>query len=487
MILEALAHAPRATLVDARGAVSLGELFAEAEVRAAGLCARFGPLRGRRLAVFATPTRGFLVALLAIMRAGGTAVVTSTIHPAAEAGAACDRAGVLAIVAHADALEAARALSPRPIVELASLRAAGDPTPPVGSDDALLLFTSGTTAAPKGARITHDNLLAHARVLHEAWRWRPEDRLIHALPLHHLHGLGTALLTALAASATVELVPRFEPRAVLEAIASSPTPAVWMAVPTTIARVTAACDDARLRRGLAALRLVTNGSAGLPRSVSDRFFAIAGHRPLERFGMTECGVATTQPLDGRRVVGSSGFAVPGMEVRVVDEEIQVRGAGVFPGYDSSGPAARRRWGADASFDAEGWFKTGDAGALGPDGLIVHGRISVDVLKSGGYKLSALEIEAAIREHDAVDEVAVVGIPDEEWGDRVTAVIVARAEIDVDEVRAFLRERLAPYKIPKTFVLRDALPKNTIGKVTKPALIAELTHGRPTGARRGGLV
>jgi len=470
-ILDALAR--DATLVDSRGGVRLGELLAEVEVRAAALAERFG--RGERLAVVATPTRGFLVALLAVMRAGTVAVVLSPLHPPIEAGASCDRARVRAIVAHDDVASFARALAPRPVLSLESLHGRGDPPMPVASDDALLLFTSGTTAAPKGVRITHGNLLAHARVLHEAWAFGPDDRLIHALPLHHLHGLGTALLTALAASATVELLPRFEPAIVLDAIAAVPSGAVWMAVPTTIARLARAAHDTPSRTwidGLSRLRLVTNGSAGLPRPVGDRFEALCGLRPLERFGMTECGVATTQPLAGRRVPGSSGFPVTGMEVRIVDDQIFVRGPGVFPGYDG-----------EATAFEDGWFATGDAGDLGPDGLIVRGRLSVDVLKSGGYKISALEIEAAIREHEHVEDVAVVGLPDEEWGDRVVAAIVLRAAVDPDALRAFLRERLAPYKIPKELVFRASLPRNTIGKVVKPALIAELLDQGQFGATR----
>ncbi len=459
-ILSALS--PDATLVDERGAVGLGALLAEVERRAAGLARRFAP--GQRLAVVATPSRGFFVALLAVMRARTTAVVLSPLHPPHEADAACARARVVAAIVHEDAAAFAAGLSVE-AVALESLFALGDPPAPALEDDALVLFTSGTTAAPKGARLTHGNLLAHARVVHEAWALSGDDHLVHALPLHHLHGLGTAALTALAAGATVELLPKFEPARVLRAIASSARLPVWMAVPTTLARLTAAArteEHRAARTALGRLRLVTNGSAGLPKPVGDRFEALSGLRPLERFGMTECGVATTQPIVGRRVPGSSGFPVTGMDVRVRDDQIFVRGPGVFAGYDGL-PSALE----------DGWFPTGDAGELGPDGLVVRGRISVDVLKSGGYKLSALEIEAAIREHAAVEDVAVVGLPDEEWGDRVVAAIVPQGDLDVGELRAFLRDRLAPYKIPKQLLLRATLPRNGIGKVVKPALVAEL--------------
>lgn len=459
MILEALARASNGSIIDGEGQLGVELLLSRSCSIAASLRARFGTLTGRRIAVLAAPTRHFVVAVLGVMWSGATAVVLSTLHPAAELEAACARARVeLVIDGRVGSL---------PSIELASLDAHGDPPLPSPDDDALILFTSGTTATPKGARLTHANLWAHSRVLHDAWRWSSGDRLLHALPLHHLHGLGTALFTALSAGATCELLPRFDPRLVLEA---APRCTVWMAVPTTIARVLGSeltqirvSSDHPLRH----LRLVTNGSAALPRVHAERFRAIAGEFPLERFGMTEVGVVTTQPIDGPRVPGIAGRAVPGMEVRIVDDEIEVRGAGVFPGYDDE-DATR------AAF-RDGWFRTGDSGALDENGdLTVRGRISVDVLKSGGYKLSALEIESAIREHASVEDVAVVGVPDDEWGDLVTAVIVPQT-VDVDALRAFLRERLAPYKIPKRFELRDALPRNSIGKVTKPTLVESLTR------------
>jgi malonyl-CoA/methylmalonyl-CoA synthetase len=388
-----------------------------------------------RVPILASPTWEFVRELESVWRSGSCAVVLSPLHTMAERDAMWS---------------AARERS--------------------HEGDALVLFTSGTTAMPKAARLTHETLRAHSAVLHEAWRWSASDRLVHALPLHHLHGLGTALLTAKWAGAEIDLLPRFEPTAVWEAIGRA---TVYMGVPTTYAKLLRAFEEAdaatraRWEKGARALRLATNGSAAIPASIARRWEAIAGAPPLERFGMTEVGVVTTQSIDGPRVPGNSGRPVTGMEVRIgPEDEIEVRGAGVFPGYDDE--AITR-----ASF-RDGWFRTGDAGSIDANGdLFVHGRLSVDVLKSGGYKLSALEIEAAIREHPAVEEVAVVGLPDEEWGDLVTAAIVPRGELDLDALRAFLRERLAPYKLPRRFVVRASLPRNSIGKVVKPTLIAEL--------------
>jgi malonyl-CoA/methylmalonyl-CoA synthetase len=449
VILEALCKASSGSIVDGEGQVGLDLLLSRSASVASALRAR----GVRRVAVLAAPTRAFVIAVLGVMWSGATAVVLSPLHPPSELEAACARARVELVIDGS--------VAGVPSIALDELRGAGVPTFPAAESDALILFTSGTTAAPKGARLTHANLWAHSRVLHSEWRWSPDDRLLHALPLHHLHGLGTALFTALSAGATCELLPRFDPRLVIEA---APRCTVWMAVPTTIARVAGELTQicVSYSGALRGLRLVTNGSAALPRVHAERFRELAGEYPLERFGMTEVGVVTTQPLDGPRVPGVAGRAVPGMEVRIVDDEIQVRGAGVFPGYDDASEGVL----------VDGWFRTGDSGALDADGnLTVRGRISVDVLKSGGYKLSALEIEQAIREFPGVEDVAVVGVPDEEWGDLVTAVVVG--EVNLDALRAFLRDRLAPYKIPKRFVAADALPRNSIGKVTKPQLIASL--------------
>lgn len=445
-ILESLQRASGGAIVDQEGAISLAEILERAGCAASAL-------RGnKRIAVVARPGRDFVVEVLAAMWSGATAVVLSPLHPASELALACDRARVDVVVAH----RGLDVVLPRPLLLLDGIRGTTPPPLPDPNSDALLLFTSGTTATPKGARLTHRNLDHHSAVVREAWQWSREDRLVHALPLHHLHGLGTALFTSLSAGATCELLPRFDPQLVIDAEAT-----LWMAVPTMIARVLAAPGVNKLKR----LRLVTNGSAALPRVLGDRFSSVVGLRPLERYGMTECGVVTTQSLE-RRTEGSCGRAVPGMDVRIVEGEIEVRGAGVFAGYD------------DPMHDTfrEGWFRTGDAGELNSRGeLFVHGRISVDVLKSAGYKLSALEIEAAIRDCPGVEDVAVVGVPDEEWGDRVTAVIVGA--VDLEEVRAELQDRLAPYKIPKTFEVRETLPRNSIGKVLKSVLIAEFAKGR----------
>jgi malonyl-CoA/methylmalonyl-CoA synthetase len=324
-------------------------------------------------------------------------------------------------------------------------------------------------------------------LLGEAWAWQRGDVLLHVLPLHHLHGLGIAMLSALGAGASVRFLP-FEPRATWDAMAGA---TVFMAVPTVHAKLIAAFDDAddatraRWTANARALRLVTSGSAALPVTLGERWRALTGAYPLERFGMTEIGVGAANPLspDARRA-GTVGLPLRTVLTRIVGDdgrdadtgEMWIAGPCVFGEYHRRPDATR------AAFVQDGdvrWFKTGDTVARDPDGYLrILGRTSVDILKSGGYKLSALEIEEALREHAAVAEVAVVGVPDEVWGDRVVACVVARAGREAEcaeaTLRAFAKERLAPYKVPKQVIVMAELPRNAIGKVVKPELVKRIS-------------
>jgi malonyl-CoA/methylmalonyl-CoA synthetase len=242
-----------------------------------------------------------------------------------------------------------------------------------------------------------------------------------------------------------------------------------------------AADEATRERWAAHarhLRLATSGSAAMPVTLAERWRTLTGAIPLERFGMTEIGVGLTNPLEpSQRRAGSVGLPLPTVETRVIDDqghdvsqgELLIRGPSVFRGYHGREQATR-----DAFTD--GWFRTGDTVLRQDDGTFkILGRTSVDILKSGGYKLSALEIEEALREHEAVGEVAVVGVPDETWGDRVVACVVKRRDVSGEELRDFAKKTLASYKCPKDVVFMDDLPKNAMGKVQKPELVARLTQ------------
>jgi malonyl-CoA/methylmalonyl-CoA synthetase len=304
------------------------------------------------------------------------------------------------------------------------------------------------------------------------------------LPLHHLHGVLNALCSALWSGACCELLPRFEPERVWARLVAPDGPTLFMAVPTIYAKLAQHWDEsdpaerAQMSAGCARLRLMVSGSAALPVSMLERWRALSGHTLLERYGMTEFGMGLGNPLHGERRAGSVGTPFPGIEVRLVDEagrdvpddepgQIQVRGPGVFREYFGK-PAAT----ADA-FTPDGWFKTGDVAQRSSGGFRILGRESVDILKTGGYKVSALEIEEALREHPAIAECAVVGVEDLEWGQRVGAAVVLHpgASLDLPALRAFCKERLAPYKAPSLLVVLAALPKNAMGKVQKPALSA----------------
>jgi malonyl-CoA/methylmalonyl-CoA synthetase len=314
----------------------------------------------------------------------------------------------------------------------------------------------------------------------EAWEWTADDRTLLVLPLHHVHGIANVTLTALWSGAVCEAPGGFDPLATWERLASGEL-SVFMAVPTIYARLTAAWEAAdgptrtRWSTGAAGLRLMVSGSAALPVDTLDGWERITGQRLLERYGMTELGMVLGNRLD-KRVPGHVGWPFPHVEVRIVGDdgtdvadgesgELLVRGPQTFDGY----------WGrpeATAESFVDGWFRTGDVAVLDPEGYRLLGRASVDILKTGGEKVSALEIEETFRSHPAVADCAVVGIPDPEWGERVCIAVVGTPGEDVpplDDLRAWGKERLAPAKVPSRLLVLDELPRNALGKVTKPSV------------------
>ncbi len=328
---------------------------------------------------------------------------------------------------------------------------------------ALLCYTSGTTGAPKGAMLTHGNTLASCEAIRLAWRWTADDRLVLALPLFHVHGLGVGLHGTLLCGASAVLVPRFTPAAVLDA-AHAHDATLFFGVPTMYARLAASPRLAELAR----LRLCVSGSAPLPAALHERLATAAGVRVLERYGMTETIMNVSNPYEGERRPGTVGFPLPGVELRLQgggeSGEILLRGPNVFPGYWQRAAAT-----ADA-FTADGWFRTGDVGALDPDGYLrIVGR-SKELIISGGFNVYPREVEDVLRAHPGVADVAVVGEPSDEWGEEVVAVVVAGDEpVTEAELLALAAAELAPYKQPRRVRFVAELPRNALGKVLRHQL------------------
>ena len=482
------AHSPHAAVIDAEGTHAYAALVSRSRAVAAALLGGQPTLEGERVALLCEPGAAFVAGLYGTFLSGACGLVLSPLHPKPEVAWFLEDGEVRTVLV-------SRALRPtlppeadsRRVLVLEELLGVAPPGALPGGMPgaaALQVYTSGTTGKPKGAVVTHENLAFQQSSLGEAWGMASSDVLLHCLPLHHVHGLSIALLNALGVGATVRMVRGFDAAAAWEALATS---TVFMAVPTLYTKLLAAHDaadpatQARWAQAAAGLRLSTSGSAALPVSVAGRWQALTGAIPLERYGMTELGVVLSNPLDpARRLPGHVGHPLPGVEVRVVDEagaeaevgELQVAGPCVFAGYH------RRPEATQASFAEAGghrWFRTGDTVQRGEGGSVrILGRTSVDVLKSGGYKLSALELEELLREHPAVAEVAVVGLPDEAWGDRVVACVVPRpgqaAACDEAVLRDWAKARVAPYKVPRQVLCFTELPRNALGKVVKPELV-----------------
>jgi len=350
--------------------------------------------------------------------------------------------------------------------------ATDDPSPcPVGPDDlATLVYTSGTTGRSKGAMLTHRNLMSNGAALQQIWGFRADDVLVHALPIFHVHGLYVATHTAMLTGIPMIFHRQFDAAAVLDSIQRA---TVFMGVPTMYTRLLGQAGlDAEACRGM---RLFVSGSAPLLRDTFDEFRTRTGHTILERYGMTETGMNTSNPYVGERKGGTVGVALPGVEVRVVANggalpagevgDVQVRGPNVLRGY-------WRRPDKDAEeISADGWFATGDVGVFDPDGYLELVGRSKDLVISGGFNVYPKEIELVLDEVPGVVESAVIGVPHPDFGEAVAAVLTVEpgVEIDTAALIADLKTRLASFKVPKTIHVVDELPRNTMGKVQKNLL------------------
>ncbi len=509
LIAQAQRHDGRTAVVDSQGCFpyTYNDLLDASSRVAAALLAGREDLPEERVAFLVTPGFPWVAVQWGIWRAGGVAVPLPLNSARPELEYFLDDTGASTLVFDALAapvlspIAAARGIRALSYEQLAARQASELPdiTPDIFAEmaperRAMILYTSGTTSRPKGVVTTHANVTAQIMSLVEAWEWSADDRIVLCLPLHHVHGIINVVGCALWSGAVCEMLPRFDANAVWDRIASGGV-TLFMAVPTVYTKLIAAWEAASPQRradlseACARLRLMVSGSAALPVSTLQRWKEISGHTLLERYGMTEIGMALSNPLRGERVPGSVGTALPNVEVQLVGEngqpvapgtpgEIEVRGPSVFAEY----------WGKpDATRDAfrDGWFRTGDTAVVENGVYRILGRTNIDILKTGGHKVSALEIEEALREHPAIAECAVVGVPDPEWGERVAAAIVLRDvlkdvlndavndgdALDLPSLRTWAKELLAAHKLPSRLLVLDALPRNAMGKVMKPAVAA----------------
>ena len=487
---RASAHGDSPAIVDARGAFTYQDLLARSTEIAHALAALTGGRAGERVAYLVSPGFDHVAVQWGIWGAKAIGVPLSAAQAPAEWAYVIADSQASAVIVEPGLAEVMRASvsgTATKIVtteELIGRTGGGDG---LHADNALILYTSGTTGKPKGVVLTHANIEAQVRCLVAAWEWRAADRILHVLPFNHVHGIVNVLTCALWTGATCEMLPKFDADATWDAIATGRL-TLFMAVPTIYSRLIAAWEKATPERqralslGARTLRLMVSGSAALPVRVLERWREISGHVLLERYGMTEIGMALSNPLNGERRPGFVGTPLPGVDVRIVDEEgaevapgcageLEVRGHGVFREY----------WGrpeATAAAFRSGWFRTGDVAIFEGGMYRLLGRQSVDIIKSGGYKISALEIEEVLREHPAIGECAVVGIDDPEWGERIAAAVVTRGDraLELEPLRAWARPRLARYKLPTRLLVVLDLPRNAMGKVSKPA-VKELFYTR----------
>jgi malonyl-CoA/methylmalonyl-CoA synthetase len=461
------------------------KLLASAKYVAANLLLGKTDLNEARITFLVPPSFEYTAVQWGIWAAGGIAVPLCELHPLPSIQYVLEDTQANVVIAHKNfvdflkPLEKALGISVLPLE--AFLKENHSELPEVDSTRrAMILYTSGTTSKPKGVVTTHANIQAQITTLVKAWEWQQEDYILNILPLHHVHGIINVMSCALWSGACCEFLPKFDASKVWEVIKSGRL-SLFMAVPTSYFKLIsywdeASCEDQKLLSNAASkLRLMVSGSAALPISVLEKWRSITRQTLLERYGMTEIGMGLSNSYHGERRPGHVGLPLPTVEMRLVDAnnnpvgenepgEFQFKGPSVFREYWQNPEATQK------AFTDEGWFITGDIGLLNNGLYKILGRDSVDIIKSGGYKISALEIEDVLRKHEGIKDCAVVGLPDVEWGEVVSACLVSDLEtLDTTEVSEWLKAYLPAYKIPRNYILRKELPRNVLGKVTKNEL------------------
>ncbi|XP_077444464.1 malonate--CoA ligase ACSF3, mitochondrial [Stigmatopora argus] len=477
----------------------------------------FGRLEGKPISFLCANDASYTVAQWATWMSGGTAVPLYKNHPLSELEyIITDSQSALVVLGHpyAETLEplaqklALPCLILPPTSKLSTLNNSDIQDLEEASTDwadrpAMIIYTSGTTGRPKGVLHTHGSIQAMVQCLVSEWAWSQDDVILHTLPLHHVHGIVNKLLCPLWVGATCVMLPEFNPQKVWEMLLSSKAPMVnvFMAVPTIYSKLIQYYDQhftqPHVKDFVKALckeriRLMVSGSSALPLPTLRRWEEITGHVLLERYGMTEIGMALSNRLKEPRPPGAVGLPLPGVEVRIVmnntnktvmvegnhreskgrpglvgkEGELLVRGPAVFREYWNKPQETIE------SFTDDGWFKTGDTAVFKEGAYWIMGRTNVDIIKSGGYKISALEVERHLLAHPDITDVAVIGAPDVTWGQKVTAVVQLKdgQSLTLPDLKKWAREHMVPYSIPTGLLLVDEIPRNQMGKVNKKDLL-----------------
>lgn len=522
MFSRAVSYGDKTAIIDNSGAHSYEQLYSSS----LGLASRIsevlkcdtGDISGKRISFLCANDASYTVAQWAAWMSGGTAVPLYRKHPLSELEYIVSDSHSSVLVAGHSFAETLKPLAQKlalpcltlpPTSDLDILNKAEFHEKSLISDwderPAMIIYTSGTTGQPKGVLHTHKNIQAMVQCLVTEWAWSKDDVILHTLPLHHVHGIVNKLLCPLSVGATCVMQPEFQPHKVWERLLSSEDPRVnvFMAVPTIYSKLIQYHDQhftqPRVRDFIKAvckdrIRLMVSGSAALPLPTLQRWEEITGHTLLERYGMTEIGMALSNPLKGPRIPGAVGVPLPGVEVRIAmnnsinttiaegnhtetqvrpglegkEGELLVRGASVFREYWNKPQETTE------SFTDDGWFKTGDT-AVFKDGVYwIMGRTSVDIIKSGGYKISALDVERQLLAHPDIIDVAVIGAPDAVWGQKVTAVVQLKKgkNLTLSELKIWGREHMASYTIPTGLLLVEEMPRNQMGKVNKKDLLRQ---------------
>jgi len=425
-----------------------------------------------RVAVLATPTASTVLAITGCLIAGVPFVPVPSDVGAAERRHMLTDSGAQAWLGPEP--DESEGLPPIPVrLHARSWHRYPEPRPEA---TAMVIYTSGTTGAPKGVVVSRQAIAADLDALTQAWQWTADDVLVHGLPLFHIHGLVLGLLGSLRVGNRFVHTGKPTPAGYAQACAEAGG-TLFFAVPTVWSRVVA---DQAAAQALRPARLLVSGSAALPVPVFDRLAELTGHRPIERYGASESLITISTRADGERRPGWVGLPVAGVQTRLLDDngdavpqdgetvgKLQVRGPTLFDGYLNRPEATAE------AFDADGWYRTGDVAVLDSEGMYrIVGRESVDLIKSGGYRVGAGEIETSLLGHPGVQEASVVGLPDEDLGQRIVAYVVGSADLNTDELINYVAQELSVHKRPREVRIVDALPRNAMGKVLKKQLLSE---------------